>query len=181
MLRCAHKFTWNLASSAPRIIILGARHYSRRNLVKTLDERKMLAEIFPRESVHSLIRLLERPKPSTVYAGFDPTAPSLHVGNLLVLMSLLHFQRAGHRVVVLLGGATARIGDPSGRNSEREALDEKVIDNNIEGIKRDIQNILRNHNENFWTEERGNLHDVEVVDNDVEDVFEAVGLKLIVL
>ena len=105
MLRCTHKFARNLASSASRMNIPWARHYSRRNLVKTLDERKMLAEVFPRESVHSLIRLLERPKPSTVYAGFDPTAPSLHVGNLLVLMSLLHFQRAGHRVVVLLGGS----------------------------------------------------------------------------
>ena len=66
-----------------------------------------------------VVSVLESSKPTTVYAGFDPTAPSLHVGNLLVLTSLLHFHRAGHQVVILLGGATARIGDPSGKNSER--------------------------------------------------------------
>ena len=66
-----------------------------------------------------VVRVLEGNKPTAVYAGFDPTAPSLHVGNLLILSSLLHFQRAGHQVVILLGGATARIGDPSGKNSDR--------------------------------------------------------------
>ena len=66
-----------------------------------------------------VVSVLESSKPTTVYAGFDPTAGSLHVGNLLVLTSLLHFHRAGHQVVILLGGATARIGDPSGKNTDR--------------------------------------------------------------
>merc|ERR1719341_2982314 len=101
-----------------------------------------------------MVRLLEGPKPTTVYAGFDPTAPSLHVGNLLVLTSLLHFQRAGHRVVVLLGGATARIGDPSGKNSEREELGEEVIVKNIHGIKCDIEKIVTNHKQHFWSNDR---------------------------
>ena len=145
----------------------------------------MVADVFPRESVHSLVRLLEGPQPTTVYAGFDPTAPSLHVGNLLVLTSLLHFQRAGHRVVVLLGGATARIGDPSGKNSEREELKEEVIVKNIHGIKCDIEKILSNHKQHFWSKERGELQEVEVVDNEswykemnIIDFLSSVGRNL---
>ena len=73
-------------------------NYCSRNVVKTLDNRGMIEEVFPKEAVHKLVSLLESPAPSVVYAGFDPTAPSLHVGNLLVLSSLLHFHRAGHKV-----------------------------------------------------------------------------------
>jgi hypothetical protein len=70
-------------------------------------------DVWPQGEVssHQLAAELERDR-CGVYAGFDPTASSLHVGNLLVLVGLLHFHRAGHRVVALLGGATARIGDP---------------------------------------------------------------------
>jgi len=161
------------------------RSYSSRNVVKTLSSRNMLADVFPRETVSSLVSLLEGPKPTTVYAGFDPTAPSLHVGNLLVLTSLLHFQRAGHRVVVLLGGATARIGDPSGKNSEREELGNEVIEKNIMGIREDIERIVTNHEQNFWTKERGELTIVEVVDNEtwykdmnIIDFLSSVGRNL---
>jgi len=145
----------------------------------------MLADVFPRESMDSLVRLLEGQKPTTVYAGFDPTAPSLHVGNLLVLTSLLHFQRAGHRVVVLIGGATARIGDPSGKNSEREELDEKIISNNVDGIKNDIEKIMRNHEKLFWSEQQGVLPKTEIVDNEswyrkmnIIDFLSSVGRNL---
>ena len=161
------------------------RSYSSRNVVKTLASRNMVEDLFPRESVDSLARLLEAPKPTTVYAGFDPTAPSLHVGNLLVLTSLLHFQRAGHRVVVLVGGATARIGDPSGKNSEREELDENVIVKNIDGIQNDIERIVTNHEANFWSEEQGELQRVEIVDNEswyrkmnIIDFLSSVGRNL---
>ena len=58
-------------------------------------------------------------EPRCVYAGFDPTADSLHVGNLMVIMALLRAQRAGHQPIGLVGGATAKIGDPSGKSSER--------------------------------------------------------------
>src|SRR3989338_9377783 len=66
--------------------------------------------------------------PRTAYCGFDPTAPSLHIGNLVPAMVLVHLARAGHRCVALVGGGTAMIGDPSGRSAERPLLDEKEID-----------------------------------------------------
>jgi len=125
----------------------------------------MLEDVFPKESVHSLVSVLQASQPTTVYAGFDPTAPSLHVGNLLVLTSLLHFHRAGHQVVILLGGATARIGDPSGKNSEREELGDAVIDNNLLGIRENIERVFRNHEQLFWSEGRGELKDIVIVDN----------------
>jgi tyrosyl-tRNA synthetase len=71
----------------------------------------------------------------SVYVGFDPTAESLHVGNLLGLLALLHFQRAGHRPIALVGGATGRIGDPSGRATERSLLDEATLERNVRGIE----------------------------------------------
>jgi tyrosyl-tRNA synthetase len=58
-----------------------------------------------------------------VYSGFDPSAPSLHAGNLVPLMMLTHMRRAGHQVLPLVGGATGMIGDPSGKSSERQLLD----------------------------------------------------------
>ena len=75
-----------------------SNNFCSRNVIKTLDSRGMLEDVFPKESVHKLVSVLEASKPSVVYAGFDPTAPSLHVGNLLVVTSLLHFHRAGHKV-----------------------------------------------------------------------------------
>jgi tyrosyl-tRNA synthetase len=65
--------------------------------------------------------LFEKRKPA-VYVGFDPTANSLHIGNLLPLLTLLHFQRFGFKPIILLGGATGLIGDPSGRSTERAQL-----------------------------------------------------------
>ena len=111
------------------------------------------------------VSVLQASQPTTVYAGFDPTAPSLHVGNLLVLTSLLHFHRAGHQVVVLLGGATARIGDPSGKNSDREELGDDVIDKNLVGIRENVERVFRNHDKLFWSEGRGKLKEVVIVDN----------------
>ena len=76
-------------------------------------------------------------------AGFDPTAPSLHVGNLLVIMGLLQAQRAGHKSLALIGGFTAKIGDPSGKSSERPSLTEDVIDANTKGIERNLKRIFK--------------------------------------
>jgi tyrosyl-tRNA synthetase len=102
-----------------------------------------------------------------VYAGFDPTANSLHIGNLLILLGLLHCQRAGHRVVALLGGATARIGDPSGRSTEREEITQEQLEENSTGIKNDIEKIFKNHKKYFWDESsRGALHEAEIVNNE---------------
>ncbi len=81
-------------------------------------------------------------KPMVVYAGFDPTADSLHIGNLLQIMLLAQFQRHGHKPIAVVGGATAMIGDPSGKSEERKLLDEETIQRNAEGIKKQLQHFL---------------------------------------
>ena len=80
--------------------------------------------------------------PHTVYAGFDPTADSLHVGHLMALTVLRRFQQAGHRPIVLIGGATGMIGDPSGKSEERNLLSPQTIQANIAGIKPQLQRFL---------------------------------------
>jgi tyrosyl-tRNA synthetase len=80
--------------------------------------------------------------PVTLYSGFDPTADSLHIGNLVPLTALRRFQIAGHRPIALAGGATGMIGDPSGRASERQLLTAKQLEANIEGIKGQMSRLL---------------------------------------
>ena len=76
------------------------------------------------------------------YIGFDPTADSLHVGNLVQIMLLTHFQRAGHRPVALVGGATGMVGDPSGKSAERNLLDETALRHNEGCIKAQLERFL---------------------------------------
>lgn len=76
--------------------------------------------------------------PITLYCGFDPTADSLHVGNLVPLLLLRRFQDFGHRPIALAGGATGMVGDPSGRSDERNLLDGETLDNNLEAIKEQL-------------------------------------------
>ncbi|HAS81876.1 MAG TPA: tyrosine--tRNA ligase [Verrucomicrobia bacterium] len=78
----------------------------------------------------------------TVYAGFDPTSESLQVGNFVAIMGLSHFQRCGHHVVALVGGATGMIGDPSGKTSERTLLSEEQVRFNQEGIRENLSRFL---------------------------------------
>ncbi len=81
-------------------------------------------------------------KPRTVYIGFDPTADSLHVGHLLQVMTLRRFQKAGHRPIALVGGATGMIGDPSGKSAERNLLSVDVLQGNVEAMKRQLAHFL---------------------------------------
>ena len=81
-------------------------------------------------------------KPVTVYAGFDPTSSSLQVGNLAAIMLLSHFQRMGHHVIALVGGATAMIGDPSGKDAERLLLDAETVRANAEGVRENLSRFL---------------------------------------
>jgi len=85
---------------------------------------------------------LEANRPITGYIGFDPTAPSLHIGNLATIMLLVHLQRAGHRPVALVGGATGMIGDPSGKSAERNLLDETTLRANQEGIRKQLERFI---------------------------------------
>ena len=80
--------------------------------------------------------------PITGYIGFDPTAASLHIGNLATIMLLVHLQRAGHRPVALVGGATGMIGDPSGKSAERNLLDEATLRLNQAGIQAQLEKFL---------------------------------------
>ncbi|MBI3464971.1 MAG: tyrosine--tRNA ligase [Planctomycetes bacterium] len=81
-------------------------------------------------------------RPRTLYAGFDPTADSLHVGHFLPLMLLRRFQRAGHRPIALVGGATGMIGDPSGKSEERNLLSVEVLRANVAGMRSQIERFL---------------------------------------
>ncbi|WP_194775618.1 tyrosine--tRNA ligase [Pararhodonellum marinum] len=79
---------------------------------------------------------------AAAYLGFDPTADSLHIGHLVGVMTLLHFQRSGHKPFALVGGATGMIGDPSFKSAERNLLDKKTLDTNISAIKRQLGKFL---------------------------------------
>lgn len=83
-----------------------------------------------------------RKEPTVGYIGFDPTATSLHIGSLVPILLLVHFQRAGHKPIVLIGGATGMIGDPSGKSEERVLLTENQLAENIAGIKKQLEKYL---------------------------------------
>jgi tyrosyl-tRNA synthetase len=107
-----------------------------KNFVEELRWRGMLQDIMPgtedllmKESVKG-------------YIGFDPTSDSLHIGNLAQIMTLLHFQKAGHKPVALLGGATGMVGDPSGKSEERNLLSVENLGYNVECIRRQLEKFL---------------------------------------
>ncbi|KDR12986.1 hypothetical protein L798_13192, partial [Zootermopsis nevadensis] len=106
-------------------------------------------------------------RPQCVYAGFDPTASSLHVGNLLVLINLLHWQRGGHKVIALVGGATGRIGDPSGHTVERPELQSTLVRTNVRSIEENIRQIFTNHEQYLWKKHASSrtLTPAKIVDN----------------
>ncbi|CAG5957727.1 unnamed protein product [Menidia menidia] len=118
-------------------------------LLLSLHKRGILKELFPEGAAQDRLPALLRSGPQTVYCGFDPTADSLHVGNLLAIIGLLHFRSAGHNVVAVLGGATAQIGDPSGKTTERERLSADVAERNARGIRESVQRIFANHEVHF--------------------------------
>ena len=107
-----------------------------KNFIEELKWRGMLHDSMPSTEEH----LLEAMR--AAYVGFDPTSDSLHIGNLVPIMLLAHFQRCGHKPIALVGGATGMIGDPSGKSSERNLLDEKTLRYNQEAIKRQLSHFL---------------------------------------
>src|SRR5262245_32088973 len=94
-------------------------------------------------SNESALRALLEQEKITCYIGFDPTAGSLHVGNLVQIMVLAHMQRAGHRPIALMGGGTVMIGDPSGRTELRQMLTREQIADNIPPIRQQLSHFLR--------------------------------------
>lgn len=107
-----------------------------KNFIEELQWRGMLHDSMPGTEEH----LLEEMR--SAYVGFDPTANSLHIGNLVPIMLLAHYQRCGHRPIALVGGATGMIGDPSGKSSERNLLDEKTLRHNQECVKAQLGHFL---------------------------------------
>jgi tyrosyl-tRNA synthetase len=107
------------------------------NIVQVLRSRGLLQEITSPE-----LEAAAASESLLVYCGFDPTADSLHLGNLLGIIVLSWFQRCGHRPVALLGGATGRVGDPSGKSAERPVLSEALIEGNISAIERTLRHLL---------------------------------------
>lgn len=103
----------------------------RGKLFEHLKERGLIYQTTNEEEVKKLIN----GEPISIYSGYDPTADSLHIGHCFSLFMLGKFQKAGHKVIVLLGGATAMIGDPSGRNDMRNMVSSQFINNNYEKIK----------------------------------------------
>ncbi|XP_070501857.1 tyrosine--tRNA ligase, mitochondrial [Chironomus tepperi] len=135
------------------------------NLLR-LRSRGFFQEVFPHEAVEKIQAELGKAE-QTIYAGFDPTSDSLHVGNLLVLIGLIHAQRGQHQPIALIGGATGLIGDPSGRNTERKLLENEIIQNNLVGIKKQINNIFDNHRAYFWEKKskKEQLKELMIVNN----------------
>ena len=107
------------------------------NFVEELKFRGMIHDIMPKTEDY-----LNNNKVSG-YIGFDPTSDSLHIGSLVQIMTLVHFQRHGHKPYVLLGGATGMVGDPSGKSKERNLLDTKDLDKNINSIKKQLSRFLK--------------------------------------
>jgi tyrosyl-tRNA synthetase len=106
------------------------------NFVEELRWRGMLHDIMPGTE-----ELLNKGM-AAGYIGFDPTADSLHVGSLAQIMTLIHFQRAGHKPFALVGGATGMVGDPSGKSAERNLLSEDVLQHNLNGIQKQLEKFL---------------------------------------
>lgn len=106
------------------------------NFVDELRWRGMVHQLMPGTE-----ELLAK-EMTTAYVGFDPTADSLHIGHLCSIMILRHFQKAGHKPLALVGGATGMIGDPSGKSAERNLLTEEVLRHNEECIKRQMSHFL---------------------------------------
>ena len=106
------------------------------NFIQELQWRGMIHDIMPGTE-----EVLNK-KASAGYIGFDPTADSLHVGHLVQIMTLVHFQRAGHKPFALIGGATGMVGDPSGKSQERNLLDSETLDHNVAAVQKQLAKFL---------------------------------------
>ncbi len=107
-----------------------------KNFIEELRWRGMVHDIMP--GTEETLQQGRR----TAYIGFDPTADSLHIGSLVQIMTLVHFQRCGHKPIALLGGATGMVGDPSGKSQERNLLSEEALQKNLAGVKKQLAKFL---------------------------------------
>ena len=115
---------------------LTIQQLNKMNFIEEIKWRGMIQDIMPDTD-----KQLQK-EMTSAYVGIDPTADSLHIGHLVSIMMLKHFQRAGHKPILLVGGATGMIGDPSGKSTERNLLDEETLKHNQAGIKKQLEKIL---------------------------------------
>lgn len=106
------------------------------DLIDELQWRGMIQDIMPGTKEQL------KKEMTTAYIGFDPTADSLHIGSLVPIILLVHLQKAGHKPIALIGGATGMVGDPSGKNEERGLLSEEILAHNIKGVKAQLEKFL---------------------------------------
>ena len=106
------------------------------NLIEELRWRGLIQDIMP-GTEDQLLK-----ETTSGYVGFDPTADSLHIGSLVPILLLVHMQKAGHKPIALVGGATGMVGDPSGKSQERNLLSEEVLQRNLEGVKKQLRKFL---------------------------------------
>lgn len=109
-----------------------------KNVFDVLEERGFIAQVTHVEEVKKLLS----EKKVTFYIGFDPTADSLHVGHFLQLMVMAHMQQAGHRPIVLVGGGTGMVGDPSGKNDMRKMMTKDIVEHNVNRFKTQISKFI---------------------------------------
>ena len=114
------------------------------NLYETLKDRNLIYQSTDEEKLKELLN----GQPITIYTGTDPTADSLHIGHCVPACIMRRLQKAGHKVIILVGGATAAIGDPTGKTDMRPMLSHEQLNHNIEGIKRAYSNFLDFDGEN---------------------------------
>src|SRR5690554_5057012 len=113
-------------------ITSGMKH----NFIKELEWRGVIHDMTPGTEEQLQKEM------TTGYVGFDPTADSLHIGNLIPITLLMHFQRCGHKPLVLVGGATGMVGDPSGKSEERQLLTPEIIQHNLQAQQKQLEKSL---------------------------------------
>jgi tyrosyl-tRNA synthetase len=107
------------------------------NVIDDLNYRGLIKEYSNEENVRKLFETKQ-----TIYCGFDPSASSMHIGNFVMISLLMRLQRAGHRIVALVGGGTGMIGDPSGKSKERNLLTADKVKENTESIRRQLERFI---------------------------------------
>ena len=107
------------------------------DIIEELEWRGLIKDLSNEEEVKKLLS-----KPQTIYCGFDPSAASMHVGNFVMISMLMRLQKAGHKIIAVVGGATGMIGDPSGKSKERNLLGDEALKENTQRIKEQLERFI---------------------------------------